>query len=333
MKVDGTYKKKGGNENQEISVAKLRLNHNDFIMLKFKEITKTFKTDLTAQAFKALDQVSFEIPEGSMVGFLGANGAGKTTSIKIIMDFIRADSGSMEFSPRLGSTRSEIFKKIGFLPERPYFYPNLTGREFLYFLGGLSELRKSEIEQNMTKWAPRFKIDHALNRPLKTYSKGMLQRIGFLSTILHDPEFVILDEPISGLDPIGRKELKDVIVEIHRAGKTVFFSSHIVSDIEEICDRVIFLQNGKLVYDGGVQALLDSHEKKDYLVKIMGHDFTPATKHHSLVKLAGNITTFLIHRNEKDELLKEILEKKADLIGLELIKPTLEEIFYHIRSN
>lgn len=301
-------------------------------MLKFKEITKIFKADLNSQPFVALDKVSFEIPTGSMVGFLGANGAGKTTSIKIIMDFIRANAGELEFSESLGRNKNDILKKIGFLPERPYFYPNLTGREFLHFLGGLSELKKIVIDENIKFWAPRFKIDHALDRPLKTYSKGMLQRVGFLSTILHDPEFVILDEPLSGLDPIGRKELKDVIVEIHQAGKTVFFSSHIVSDIEEICDRVIFLQQGKLVYDGGVQSLLNTHEQKDYLVKVAGHEYIPSVGHTQLSKLAAHITTFVIHSSDKENLLKELLEKKVELVGLEFIKPSLEEIFYHIRS-
>ena len=302
-------------------------------MLKFKEITKIFKADLTSQPFVALDHVSFEIPTGSMVGFLGANGAGKTTSLKIIMDFIRADSGVLEFSAELGQSRNELLKKIGFLPERPYFYPNLTGIEFLFFLGGLSELSRKQIKESIEHWAPRFKIDHALNRPLKTYSKGMLQRIGFLSTILHDPQFIILDEPISGLDPIGRKELKDVIAEVHQAGKTVFFSSHIVSDIEEVCDRVIFLKEGKLIYDGGVQTLLTSHQQKDYLIKVGGHDFIPAVKHRELSKLAGNVTTFIIKSDDKDLLLHEILERKCELIGLEFIKPSLEEIFYNIRSH
>lgn len=302
-------------------------------MLKFKEITKIFKTDLTSQPLLALDKVSFEIPPGSMVGFLGANGAGKTTSLKIIMDFIRADSGELEFAPTLGTAKIEILKKVGFLPERPYFYPHLSGREFLQFLGGLSELKKSAITASIEHWAPRFKIEHALDRPLKTYSKGMLQRIGFLSTILHNPQFIILDEPLSGLDPIGRKELKDVIVEIHRAGKTVFFSSHIVSDIEEICDRVIFLQEGKLIYDGAVQSLLNNHQKKEYLVKVAGQDFSPRVKHSQLLSLAGNITTFIIHGDDKELLLQEVLEKKSELIGLEFIKPSLEEIFYHIRSH
>lgn len=302
-------------------------------MLKFKAITKIFKTDLTSQPFVALDDVSFEIPTGSMVGFLGANGAGKTTSIKIIMDFIRADQGTLEFSSELGKSKNEILKKIGFLPERPYFYPNLTGHEFLHFLGGLSELKKSQIDQNIAKWAPRFKIDHALNRQLKTYSKGMLQRIGFLSTIIHDPEFIILDEPLSGLDPIGRKELKDVIVDVHKSGKTVFFSSHIVSDIEEICDRVIFLQNGKMVYDGGVQSLLNTHEQTDYLVKIQGYGFKPSVKYQDYTELAGNITTFKINQQDRESLLSEVLNKKVELIGLEFIKPSLEEIFYNIRSK
>ena len=211
-------------------------------MLNFRNVTKSFKGELIAQPFVALDNVSFEVPTGSMVGFLGANGAGKTTSLKIIMDFIRADSGGVEFASEMGSSQSDIFKNVGFLPERPYFYPNLTGHEFLNFMGSLCDLSSFQINEQVKKWAERFRVEHALGRPLRTYSKGMLQRIGFLSTILHQPKFIILDEPLSGLDPIGRKELKEVIVEVHKQGKTVFFSSHIIPDIEEICDRVIFLK-------------------------------------------------------------------------------------------
>ena len=258
-------------------------------MIQIQNLRKQYKDVVV------LDVASLEIPKAECFGLVGNNGAGKTTSIKIIMDFIRADQGTLEFSSELGKSKNEILKKIGFLPERPYFYPNLTGHEFLHFLGGLSELKKSQIDQNIAKWAPRFKIDHALNRQLKTYSKGMLQRIRFLSTIIHDPEFIILDEPLSGLDPIGRKELKDVIVDVHKSGKTVFFSSHIVSDIEEICDRVIFLQNGKMVYDGGVQSLLNTHEQTDYLVKIQGYGFKPSVKYQDYTELAGNITTFKIN--------------------------------------
>jgi ABC-2 type transport system ATP-binding protein len=303
-------------------------------MLKFKNITKVFKSDLLTQPFTALDDVSFEIPHGSMVGFLGANGAGKTTSIKIIMDFIRADKGEVNFAPHMGSDKISVFKNIGFLPERPYFYQNLTGNEFLNFMGKLSEVSHQRIQEEIKYWAPRFKIDHALQRELKTYSKGMLQRIGFLSSILHSPELIILDEPLSGLDPIGRKELKDVIVEVHRKGKTVFFSSHIVPDIEEICDRVIFLKDGKLVYDGAVETLIQTTEELNYVVKIKSPSrpvlATPVIKIDSF---PGNLHTYMIKDSLRNTLVTELSSKNVDIVGVELIKPSLEEIFYKTRSQ
>lgn len=302
-------------------------------MLNFEGITKRFKAELLTQPFVALKDVTFEIPSGSMVGFLGANGAGKTTSIKIIMDFIRPDSGQVRFSSELGHSRNEILKRIGFLPERPYFYPNLTGEDFLNFMGSLSELTRSEIQEGIKKWAPRFKIDHALRRELKTYSKGMLQRIGFLATILHGPEFIILDEPLSGLDPIGRKELKDVMVEVHRSGKTVFFSSHIVPDIEEICDRVIFLQEGKLVYDGSVEKLMTQHQQLTYIVKVRAPALPNFQTH--LVKIdrfPENLSVLHVHEGLKNNLLAELVQHQLDVVGLDHIKPSLEEIFYKTKA-
>ncbi len=303
-------------------------------MLKFENITKIFKPEFFNQPFVALSDVSFEIPSGSMVGFLGANGAGKTTSLKIIMDFIRADKGLVTFSSELGEKRNDVFRNIGFLPERPYFYPNLTGREFLTFMGQISELSSDQIKAGIAKWASRFKIDHALERPLRTYSKGMLQRIGFLATILHEPKLIILDEPLSGLDPIGRKELKDVIVEVHREGKTVFFSSHIVPDIEEICDRVVFLKEGKLVYDGPVDKLLRSGQEIDYVIKFKTDkkiNLQSTIKSHQT--FPGQLHSITVTESNKKLILKELMALDVDLSGIDLIKPSLEEIFYHIKAN
>jgi ABC-2 type transport system ATP-binding protein len=292
-------------------------------MLKVEALNKIFKSDILTQPFVALKDVSFEIPTGSMVGFLGANGAGKTTSLKIVMDFIRATSGNVVFDPSLGKTKEDIFRKIGYLPERPYFYPHLKGEEFLLLLGQLSDLNKDQIKKNINYWAPRFKIDHALKRELKTYSKGMLQRIGFLSCVLHNPDFIILDEPLSGLDPIGRKELKDVIIDVYKEGKTVFFSTHIVSDVEEICDRVIFLQLGELKYSGGVKELIQSNLEGNYLVRVQGkHELKGARI------LPGDVTEIECLPSEKDHVISDLVNSGKILIGLEQRRLSLEEIFY-----
>lgn len=304
-------------------------------MINFKNVTKIFKSDLLSQPFVALDSVDFSIPAGSMVGFLGANGAGKTTSLKIIMDFIRPTSGEVLFDKKiLGETRMDVFKNIGFLPERPYFYPNLTGEEFLQFMGDISAIPRNQIKIEVDKWSPRFKIDHALKRELKTYSKGMLQRIGFLATIIHHPKLIILDEPLSGLDPIGRKELKDVIVEVHKEGKTVFFSSHIVPDIEEICDRVIFLKEGKLIYDGPVNTLLMNDKEKDYVVTLQNpNNQRFITPHKEAIVLPDNVLKLIVSSENKDALLTEAISHKSNIFSLEMMKPSLEEIFYNSQST
>jgi ABC-2 type transport system ATP-binding protein len=283
-------------------------------MLKCENITKIFDVELFTQPFTALKDLSFEIPKESVIGFLGANGAGKTTAIKIILDFIRANSGEIIFAEELGSNRQEVYQNIGYLPERPYFYPHLTGRSFAHYMGSLCDLKKDEIEKRIQELAPVFKIDHALERTLKTYSKGMLQRIGFLCTLLHKPKLVILDEPLSGLDPVGRKDLKQIITDINKEGTTVFFSSHIISDVEEICDDVIFIKDGELVFQGKVDELIADNVKG--VVKIQYRDDV--------------VNTLEVSLEEKEKKIRELMDNNYEILSVQLDKPTLEEIFYKV---
>lgn len=298
-------------------------------MLTWEGITKKFSSDLLTAPFVALDNVSFGVPDGSMVGFIGANGAGKTTCLKIALDFIRPTAGVVNFSPRLGKNRKEVFKHIGFLPERPYYYPHLKGEDFILFMGELSGMTRGQIKSQLPALAQRFRLDHALHRELKTYSKGMLQRIGFLVTVLHSPQLIILDEPLSGLDPVGRKEMKDIIVEIHREGRTVFFSSHIVSDVEEVCDRVVFLRQGKLIHDGPVQPLLQAHARPAWRVSVQKSSQQIDCPTLSRASLGGGVDVIEVSSELKDKLVQELCSKGFSIAGLEQIKPHLEEIFYH----
>lgn len=286
-------------------------------MLRFNNVSKKFNSDILSRSTWALKNVSFEIQPSTVVGFLGANGAGKTTCLKIAMGFIPATSGEVEFQG-LGKTRKEIFSKVGFLPERPYFYPNLTGREFCSYMATLSGMDSQLYKESLKYWAPKLGIEFALDRKIEKYSKGMLQRMGMLSSLVHDPELIILDEPLSGVDPIGRKELKDIIWELKNKGKTVFFSSHIVSDVEEICEKVVFLKDGEVHYQGQVDLIINQNIRPYAYIKVLEGD---------------QIKTHKVSNEDKNVFLKSLLEQNKEIISVDRSKPTLEEIFYKTKDG
>lgn len=287
-------------------------------MIIFDSVTKVFDKGLGKGKVEVLKDVSFTLSKGKITGFLGANGAGKTTSIKIIMDIIRPTSGSVSYDPTMGKSFKEIFSHIGFLPERPYFYPFMRGKEFLRYLSKLSKVSKVDYKKMVTEYAPILKIDHALDRKIESYSKGMLQRIGFLATLIHKPDLIILDEPLSGLDPIGRHDLKKLILKLKSEGKTVFFSSHIVSDVEEICDDILFLKDGEISYHGPLYDLVKQYENKDYEAVYMKND---------------QVVNESILGSDYSKFLERIQRENIDLISLSKERITLEEIVYKVKEN
>lgn len=231
-------------------------------VLEVEKIEKRFKPSLFEKEKLVLKQVSFSVKKGSATGFLGANGAGKTTSLKAILGFMKLNSGSIRYFGNESLTES-VKARIGFLPERPYFYEYLTGREFLLFFSQLSYQKWSKKEHlnHVDTLLERVNLAHASGQKLREFSKGMLQRIGVAQAIIHEPEFVILDEPMSGLDPDGRAEVAKIIQEMHAKGTTVFFSSHLLSDVEHLCDRVVVLNKGELLFEGETKELLQKAPK------------------------------------------------------------------------
>jgi ABC-2 type transport system ATP-binding protein len=214
-------------------------------MITIAGISKEFKEGIGARRVKALESLDLEIREGEVFGFLGPNGAGKSTAIKILINLIYPDKGRASIMGKDVRNR-ETRRHVGYLPENPYFYDYLTAEELLWFGGRASGLPSSIIRTKTDELLEKFSLIGARKRQLRTYSKGMVQRAGLALALVHDPEVAILDEPMSGLDPIGRKMVGDLIVELKKQGKTIFFSSHILTDIERFCDRVGIIIAGKL---------------------------------------------------------------------------------------
>lgn len=203
---------------------------------------------------QAVNQLSLSVHQGEIFGFLGTNGAGKTTTIMMLLGFMAPDKGRVTIlgsDPRAAATR----RRIGFMPETAYYYPYLNVRELLAFYGGLCGMTKAEIRGRAEALIERVGLVDATDRPLRTFSKGMLQRAGIAQALLHDPDLLILDEPLTGLDPLARIQFRDMILELRNQGKTVFFSSHELSEAELICDRVAILRQGEMVVCGAVHAV------------------------------------------------------------------------------
>ena len=218
-------------------------------------VSKTFKEGLRGRAVKALENLSFEIRRGEVFGFLGPNGAGKSTTIKMLLNLIYPDKGVISILG-IDVQDKEVRRSVGYLPENPYFYDYLTAEEILWFGGRSSGLTKKEALERSENVLSKVNLQASKKRRLRTYSKGMLQRVGLALALINNPEVVILDEPMSGLDPIGRKMVGDMILELKSQGKTVFFSSHILTDVERFCDRVGIIVNGTLMLVDTLDTLL-----------------------------------------------------------------------------
>ncbi|HIJ90821.1 MAG: ABC transporter ATP-binding protein [Desulfobulbaceae bacterium] len=218
-------------------------------MIHFIDVWKSYARELFTASPVALRDISFSLQQGETLGLIGANGAGKSTCIKLLMDFIRPDQGQITV---LGSPprNHKIRSRIGYLPETANFPPNLTALDMLRFTGATCGMRTAAIQAASEKWLRRLALWEARKRPLRNYSKGMQQRANFAIALLNDPELLILDEPMSGLDPIGRADILGLIAELKGQGKSILFCSHILEDVDRVVDNVLVLHKGRTLFAG-----------------------------------------------------------------------------------
>ncbi len=237
-------------------------------VVRLDGLVKTFRGHLGLGKHVAVDGLTLEVRRGEIFGLLGPNGAGKTTTLKTMMGLLRPDRGEVRLLG-LSPTDPAARARVGFLPENPYFYDYLTGEEFLDFYGRLHGIPAAERRRRIAEILARVGLEGRSRGSLRKFSKGMVQRIGLAQALLHRPELVVLDEPMSGLDPIGRREVRDLILAQREAGRTVFFSSHILQDAEMLCDRVAILVRGRVRYEGTLDALGD-RQPRWFEVAIVG---------------------------------------------------------------
>jgi ABC-2 type transport system ATP-binding protein len=277
----------------------------------------------------ALIGLNLKVERGEIFGYLGPNGAGKTTTIKILMNLISPTAGEVKI---LGQDvkNPEVRRKIGFLPDRPYFYEYLTGREFLDYCGKLFNLKKRERTERIDKLLELVGLTQDQNLQLRKYSQGMLQRLGFAQVLINDPELLILDEPLTSLDPLGRRDFKDILIKMKNQGKTVFFSSHILEDAEDICDRVGILVKGKLIKVGILEEFIKSEiEHIDIIVSAKNEYVIQKLKNAQFnVEKKGNY--FLIRVSNSEDVyqtIQEIYGAGGKVISVNPIRQKLENIF------
>ena len=275
---------------------------------------------------RSLDNLTLQVEEGEAFGFLGPNGAGKTTTLKLLMSLIFPSSGTARVRGRsIDDVR--MHRDIGYLPEQPYFYDYLTARELLDYYARLFGYSAADRRQRVTRFLELVGLADAGNVQLRKFSKGMLQRVGIAQAIIHDPQIIFLDEPMSGLDPVGRREVRDIILDLKRQGRTVFFSTHILSDAEMLCDRVAVLLGGKLQGVGAPEEIVS--------MKVYGMEiFFEMREGISLpTALAGHATKIgERYRIEVPEeqlypALEQLRSCQARILAVTPLRPTLEDYF------
>jgi ABC-2 type transport system ATP-binding protein len=295
------------------------------------ELTKDFPVGFwRKRPYRALDQLTLDVQPGEVFGFLGPNGAGKTTTLKLLLQLVFPTSGRAELLGRpLGDV--EVRRRIGYLPENPYFYDYLTAEELLTYFAGLFGYDARERRKRTSRMLDEVGIGAERRLQLRKFSKGMLQRVGIAQALINDPELVIFDEPMSGLDPLGRREVRTLILTLRDRGCTVFFSSHVLSDAEALCSRVAILAKGRLVASGRLSEML--------AFDAGGWELIIAEAGDGLIARLGSLVRRVVRlgpdryqldlapESTPDRVLADVASEGGRLVSLNPIRATLEEIF------
>jgi ABC-2 type transport system ATP-binding protein len=294
-------------------------------------LTKDFTTGFwRPRPHRGLDGLSLDVPSGGVFGLLGPNGAGKSTTLKLLLDLLRPTAGRADV---LGQPPGDLSarRRLGFLAENPVFYDYLTGEELLAYFAGLCGFGRAESQKRATRMLDLLGIGDDRRRPLRQYSKGMVQRIGLAQALVNDPELVILDEPMSGLDPIGRRDVRDLIIRLRDEGRTVIFSSHILADAELLCSRVAILAKGKLVASGSLAELTSGGRRGWEIVAAAVPDAFATRVAHRGVKVVrigdGRYTFELPPETEPEPFIAELAAAGSALVSVSSLRTTLEDVF------
>ncbi len=298
-------------------------------ILRIQNLSKEYSSGFFGRKFRALKGLSLEVEEGEIFGFLGPNGAGKTTTIKILLRIIFPTSGTAWLLDKELGDLAELHK-IGYMPENPYFYRFLTGIEFVMFYARLIGLPYEEARKKTDRLLDVVGLGYAKKTRVGEYSKGMVTRIGLAQSMITDPTLLLLDEPMSGLDPIGRREIRDLIVELKEQKKTIFFCSHILADVEMLCDRVAILNKGELIKLGTVQELLNS-QVTNYIISLDNISKECLTDLQSLASSYKDISGIhhftASNRDTAQQITERALTNRARIIEMRPERGTLEDYF------
>jgi ABC-2 type transport system ATP-binding protein len=304
-------------------------------IVEIEQLTKDYEVGFwRKKKVRALDGLSLQVNEGEIFGFLGANGAGKTTTLKLLMGLMFPTSGAARI---LGRDIADLtmHNQIGYLPENPYFYDYLTAREFLDYCGQLFGIPAAKRKEKTADLLKRVNLDSkSWNVQLRKFSKGMLQRVGLAQALVNDPVIVFLDEPMSGLDPVGRREVRDLIAGLRQEGKTVFMNSHILSDIEVLCDRVAILKRGKLAHVGQLDELRRGiHGADDRLeVVVTGTDAEALAaqlgrKDFQITTTPSGLRVEVPEQELIDEVIAALRRAGGKLVSVQPVRVSLEDLF------